>query len=74
MGQTLTITYTCDVCGQVVTEAQVISYKLSLAMPGNGGSSQDGPQSYACQMTGHALQAAQQALATFDAQRAATPA
>lgn len=69
MGQTITTTYTCDVCGAAVNVSQVISYNIGLAMTGNGQPSQPSQQSYACQLAGHAAQAAQNLLNALEAQR-----
>ncbi len=63
--------FTCDVCGQAVDASAVISYKLTLAIPGNGGPSTEAPQTFACGQAGHALQAATIALNALEAQRLA---
>lgn len=65
--------FTCDVCGASVDISQVVSYKVVLAMPGNGGSAVEGQQIFACQIVGHAVQAAQNSLSALEAQRTATP-
>ena len=73
MAHTTAHIYTCDVCGILVPETTVVSYKIVCPMPGTGAASFEAAQVYGC--TGaHAVQAAQQSLSALEVQRTSTPA